>query len=277
MSIWKKVVTALRGGASEVGEAIVDQQAIRILDQEIRDAEAALLRARNGLVDIKAKHKLSLQRLDAFKGDIQNWEGKAMAALEKGEEGLATECANKVAEIEAQRDQEQVLADQFGKQTEALHAQVIKAEAQIKGLKQQVEMAKARETVQKARVATAAATGGANGSLETAVDSLARIKARQDEQDARLQAAEELASASNGGDLERRLQEAGIGSKSGGGADVLARLKAKQSSGSAQSALQKGSRILPAALLCHERCRCVQENACRLSSCWPGSWCWFNW
>ncbi|MBA1246622.1 MULTISPECIES: PspA/IM30 family protein [Pseudomonas] len=234
MSIWKKVVTALRGGASEVGEAIVDQQAIRILDQEIRDAEAALLRARNGLVDIKAKHKLSLQRLDAFKGDIQNWEGKAMAALEKGEEGLATECANKVAEIEAQRDQEQVLADQFGKQTEALHAQVIKAEAQIKGLKQQVEMAKARETVQKARVATAAATGGANGSLETAVDSLARIKARQDEQDARLQAAEELASASNGGDLERRLQEAGIGSKSGGGADVLARLKAKQSSDSAQ-------------------------------------------
>jgi phage shock protein A len=234
MSIWKKVVTALRGGASEVGEAIVDKQAIRILDQEIRDAEAALLRARNGLVDIKAKHKLSLQRLDAFKNDIQNWEGKAMTALEKGEEGLATECANKVAEIEAQREQEQVLAEQFGKQTDALHAQVIKAEAQIKGLKQQVEMAKARETVQKARVATAAATGGANGSLETAVDSLARIKSRQDEQDARLQAAEELASAANGGDLERRLQEAGIGSKTGGGADVLARLKAKQSSNSAQ-------------------------------------------
>ncbi|GGM18984.1 PspA/IM30 family protein [Pseudomonas asuensis] len=234
MSIWKKVVTALRGGASEVGEAIVDKQAIRILDQEIRDAEAALLRARNGLVDIKAKHKLSLQRLDAFKNDIQNWEGKAMTALEKGEEGLATECANKVAEIEAQREQEQILAEQFGKQTDALHAQVIKAEAQIKGLKQQVEMAKARETVQKARVATAAATGGANGSLETAVDSLARIKSRQDEQDARLQAAEELASAANGGDLERRLQEAGIGSKTGGGADVLARLKAKQSSNSAQ-------------------------------------------
>ncbi|TWI52566.1 phage shock protein A (PspA) family protein [Pseudomonas duriflava] len=234
MSIWKKVVTAFRGGASEVGEAIVDKNAIRILDQEVRDAEAALLRARNGLVEIKAKHKLSLQRLDAFNSDIQNWEGKAMAALNKGEEALATECANKVAEIEAQRNQEQALADQFSKQVEVLHGQVLKAEAQIKGLKQQIEMAKARETVQKARVATAAATGGANGALETAVDSLARIKARQDEQDARLEAAEELAGAAKGGDLERRLQDAGIGSQAGSGADVLARLKAKQNAGPAQ-------------------------------------------
>ena len=34
-SIWSKLFTALRGGANEVGESIVDQQALRILDQEI--------------------------------------------------------------------------------------------------------------------------------------------------------------------------------------------------------------------------------------------------
>ncbi|MFF7707907.1 PspA/IM30 family protein [Pseudomonas sp. NPDC007930] len=228
MSIWKKVVTAIRGGASEVGEAIVDANAIRILEQEQRDAEAAVLKARNGLVEIKAKHKLSQQRLAGYDADIANWEGKALAALGKGEEALAGECANKVAEIEGQRDQEKVLAEQFGKQVDALHAQVTKADAQIKGLKQQVEMAKARETVQQARVATAAATGGASGKLETAVDSLARIKQRQDERDAKLEAAEELANAANGGDLEKRLREAGIGASQAGGADVLARLKARQ-------------------------------------------------
>ena len=42
-SIWKKLVTAIRGGASEVGEAIVDSQAIRILDQELRDAQSLSL------------------------------------------------------------------------------------------------------------------------------------------------------------------------------------------------------------------------------------------
>lgn len=226
-SIWKKLVTAVRGGASEVGEAVIDANALRILDQEIRDADSALVKAREGLIGIKAKHKLSTQRLDEHNSNITNWENRALQALNKGEEGLAGECAAKIAEIEALRDQEKALADQFGKQTSLLQEQVIKAEARIRGLKQQVEMAKARETVQRARVATANATGGANGAVETAVGSLARLKQRQDEQDAKLEAAEELASQSSGGDLERRLQDAGIGARSGGADDVLARLKAK--------------------------------------------------
>nr|WP_011922888.1 PspA/IM30 family protein [Pseudomonas fluorescens]CAM96111.1 putative PspA family protein [Pseudomonas fluorescens SBW25] len=230
MTIWKKLVTALRGGASEVGEAIVDANAIRILEQEQRDADAAVLTARNSLIEIKAKHKMSLQRLEAYDSDISSWENKALAALNKGAEDLAGECANKVAELEGLRDQEKILADQFGKQVEVLHAQVTKADTQIKGLKQQIEMTKAREAVQKARVATSTATSGANNKVGTAVDSLARIKQRQDEQDARLEAAEEMADAANGGDLDRRLQEAGIGAKKNGGDDVLARLKAKQNS-----------------------------------------------
>ncbi len=230
MNIWKKLVTALRGGASEVGEAIVDANAIRILEQEQRDADAAVLTARNSLIEIKAKHKMSLQRLEAYGSDISSWENKAMAALNKGAEDLAGECANKVAELEGLRDQEKILADQFGKQVDMLHAQVTKADTQIKGLKQQIEMTKAREAVQKARVATSTATSGASNKVGTAVDSLARIKQRQDEQDARLEAAEEMADAANGGDLDRRLQEAGIGAKKNGGDDVLARLKAKQNS-----------------------------------------------
>ena len=53
-SIWSKLFTALRGGASEVGESIVDQQALRILDQEIRDADSALANAKRELVSIMA-------------------------------------------------------------------------------------------------------------------------------------------------------------------------------------------------------------------------------
>jgi phage shock protein A len=233
MSLWKKMVTALRGGASEVGEAIVDAQALRILDQEIRDADASMLAARNQLIQIKAKHKLSVQRVEEHDKNIANWEQKALAAMNKGEEALALECAEKVAELTALRDQEKAAADQFGIQVTKLTAQVSKAEGQIKGLRQQADMAKARDSVQKAQINAAAATGGANGRLETAVGSLARIKQRQDEQDAKLEAAEELADAANGGDLERRLKDAGIGATSGGAADVLARLKAQSQSNNA--------------------------------------------
>ena len=160
MSLWKKMVTAMRGGASEVGEAIVDAQALRILDQEIRDADASMLAARNQLIQIKAKHKLSVQRVDEHDKNIANWEQKAIAAMNKGEEGLALECAEKVSELTALRDQEKAAADQFGIQVTKLTAQVTKAESQIKGLRQQADMAKARDSVQKAQINAAAAPDG---------------------------------------------------------------------------------------------------------------------
>lgn len=231
MSMWKKLVTAMRGGVSEVGEAINDANALRILDQELRDAQIAVKKARDSLIDIKAKHKVSGQRLEAFNSDIASWEGKAMAALQAGQDGLAAECANKVAELEGLRDQEKLLAGQFAQQVDTLQAQVEKASAQIKGVGQQIQMTKAREAVQKARVATSSATTGANSSVATAFDSLQRIKQRQDEQDARLEAAEEMADAESGGDLDRRLREAGIGAKANAGDDVLARLKGRQQAG----------------------------------------------
>ena len=45
MGVLRDMMTALRGGANEVGEAIVDANAIRILEQEIRDAEGAIVSA----------------------------------------------------------------------------------------------------------------------------------------------------------------------------------------------------------------------------------------
>lgn len=49
MTVWSKLLSALRGGANEVGEAIVDSQALRILDQEIRDADVELRKSREAL------------------------------------------------------------------------------------------------------------------------------------------------------------------------------------------------------------------------------------
>ncbi len=59
MNIWAKVATAVRGGVNEAGEAIVDSQALRILDQEIRDANNELIRSKESLTGIIAKRKLA--------------------------------------------------------------------------------------------------------------------------------------------------------------------------------------------------------------------------
>ena len=49
MTVWNKLVTALRGAAHEAGEAVTDSQALRILDQEIRDADNDLNKSKESL------------------------------------------------------------------------------------------------------------------------------------------------------------------------------------------------------------------------------------
>ena len=46
MSIFSKLITLLRGTAHETGQKAVDANALRILDQEMRDAGAQLTRSR---------------------------------------------------------------------------------------------------------------------------------------------------------------------------------------------------------------------------------------
>ncbi|NUT75687.1 PspA/IM30 family protein [Pseudomonas sp. C1C7] len=227
-SIWSKLFTALRGGASEVGEAIVDQQALRILDQEIRDADSALANARRELVTIMAKHKLSADRVGEYNAKIKDLESKALAAIQANREDLALEVAEAISTLTNDLDVEQKQATEFGTYADNMRKDINKAEARIKSLRQQVDMAKARESVQKAQVSASIASGGANGKLETAVGTLNRLQARQQQRAAELNAQDELAEASTGNDLDRKLREAGITPDAGSANAILERLK-KQS------------------------------------------------
>ena len=52
MSILSKLFTAIKGGARETGEAIIDKNSIRIFEQEIKDSEAELEKAKTLLKDL---------------------------------------------------------------------------------------------------------------------------------------------------------------------------------------------------------------------------------
>ena len=86
MSIWAKVATAIRGGVSEAGEAIVDHQVLRILDQEIRDADNELGKSKEALTGIIAKRKLADKKVASLKSSLTEYEGYAMQALDKGDD-----------------------------------------------------------------------------------------------------------------------------------------------------------------------------------------------
>ncbi|NLD15790.1 MAG: PspA/IM30 family protein [Gammaproteobacteria bacterium] len=230
MSVWSKLLTALRGGAHEAGEALVDSQALRILDQEIRDADDDLRQSREALAGIMAKEKLAQARLADTRSQIANNEGYATQALDQGDETLALEVAGRIATLEAQLGEEQQLADQLGNSASQLRDAINQAESHIRRLKQQADTVKATESVQRAQTAVAERYQGTDSRLQTALDSLERIKQQQAERSARLEAASEIARDSNGDSLNQRLRQAGILTETQSADSVLARLKARQNS-----------------------------------------------
>ena len=58
MSVWRKLVTAVKGGATEAAQSVADSQAIRILEQEIREAKDELRKSDHARTQILAKCKL---------------------------------------------------------------------------------------------------------------------------------------------------------------------------------------------------------------------------
>lgn len=228
MSIWAKVATAVRGGVNEAGEAIVDSQALRILDQEIRDADNGLSKSKDALAGIIAKRKLADKKVESIKSSLAEFEGYAMQALDKDDESLAAEIAEKMAGLETELLGEEGVAKSFAESEGQLRRAVAQTEASLKRLKRQVDTIKATEMVQRAQAAVAARHSGAGSSMRNAVDSLERLKAKQAERAAKFEAASELAESTEEVSLDDKLKAAGIIGGGASGGDVLARLKAKQ-------------------------------------------------
>ena len=228
MSIWAKVATAVRGGVSEAGEAIADNQALRILDQEIRDADNGLSKSKEALTGIIAKRKLADKKVESLKSSLTEYEGYAMQALDKGDEELANEIAGKIAGLETELMAEEGVAKSFANSESQLRKAVTHTAANLKRLKQQVDTVKATETVQKAQAAVAARHSGTGSSMRSALDSLERLKNKQAERAAKFEAASELAESTEEVSLDDKLKAAGIVGGGASGGDVLARLKAKR-------------------------------------------------
>ncbi|MDR2299739.1 MAG: PspA/IM30 family protein [Comamonas sp.] len=231
MAVWNKLVTALRGAAHEAGEAVTDSQALRILDQEIRDSDNDLNKSREALAEIMSKQKLAASKLQTTQSKLAEYEGYAVKALDTGDEALALEVAGKVALLEAQQSEEQEQLQAFTLSVEQLRAAIQTAQTNIRRLKQQADTVKATESVQRAQATVAGRYTGSQSRVQTALDSLERIKQKQAERGARLQSAAELAQDGAEDALDAKLRAAGIAPQAGDARTVLERLKAQRAGG----------------------------------------------
>ncbi|NIB39105.1 PspA/IM30 family protein [Pseudomaricurvus alkylphenolicus] len=229
MNIWAKMMTALRGGVNEAGEAIVDSQALRILDQEVRDASEELQKSKDSLTEIMARQKLAEEKCSTLKKQIEEHEGYAIKALEKGDETLAHEVAQKIADLENQLTQEQESGTGYAASAKQLRTAIKQTEGNLKRLKQQVDTVKATENVQRAQAAVAERHSGSNSKMRTAMDSLEQIKEKQALRAAQMTAASEVAEENSDSSLQTKLEEAGIAPHGNSADDILERIKNKKS------------------------------------------------
>ena len=226
MSVWRKLVTAVKGGATEAAQSVADSQAIRILEQEIREAKDELRKSDHARTQILAKCKLAQQKVDSLQASVEQYEAHARKAIDTDRQ-LALDCAQKVGDLRAEQDGEQKYLDQFKQSEKQLAVNIKQAKSNLKRLEQQVDMVKATESVQKAQVAVSSRHLGANSKMKTATESLSRIQDKQNLRNAELQAAEELATEESCDDLSKRLAEAGIAGGSSSADDELSRILGK--------------------------------------------------
>jgi phage shock protein A len=224
MSIWNKLFTLGRAGAHEATSAVVDANAIRILDQEIRDADTAQGKARDDMATLVARRRILEKEVAGFRDQVTKYESSARAAVAKGDMDLARQVAQRIADLESDIAVKEPQIGDMRAAEEQLHQAVSATDRRIETLRREVEVVKVNESVQKAQAAVSARGAGAGASLGSAADSLARIKERQMVRGEKIKAAGELEDRRTGADLDEKLRLAGILPGQSSADDILARL-----------------------------------------------------
>jgi len=224
MSIWNKLFTLGRAGAHEATAAVVDANALRILDQEIRDADTAQGKARDDMATLVARRRILEKEVAGFRDQVVKYESSARAAVAKGDMDLARQVAQRIADLEQDIALKEPQIGDMRAAEDQLHQAVTATDRRIETLRREVEVVKVNESVQKAQAAVSARGAGAGAALGSAADSLARIKERQAIRGERIKAAGELEDRRTGADLDEKLRLAGILPGQSSADDILARL-----------------------------------------------------
>ncbi|MGY6566411.1 MAG: PspA/IM30 family protein [Halomonadaceae bacterium] len=226
--MFKKILTAVRGGVNELGESVVDSQANRIFEQEIRDAENELRQARQELAALMAENTSLGRQIKGFEDEISRREAEAHKALQANQEDLAREVAERIVEAERQRSDLTATRANLQGKVDAMRERMQRSEKQLAEYKRELQVVKTNERVLRTTAQIDTNIGSNQSSLSSAKATLERIRERQqrieDQQSASVQLEKEL----TGADLDERLKAAGINQESDAVESVMARLKASR-------------------------------------------------
>ncbi|MNU29552.1 hypothetical protein D3C71_180260 [compost metagenome] len=227
MSMLRKLSALFRGTAHDAAQGVVDANALKILDQEIRDADNAQGKARDDLAGLVARRRMAENEMASFHEQIGKYENSARSALGQGKTDLAREVAVRIAELEVEISTRGPLIEDMKTAETRLRTAITATDQKIETLRREIDIVKVNESVQRAQTSVALNSAGANSRIGSAADSLQRIKQRQAVQEEKLRENQALEDRRTGADLDAKLRDAGILPGHSSADDVLARLTQK--------------------------------------------------
>jgi phage shock protein A len=227
-AMFKVLLTIFRGANARVHNQIVDQHALLILEQQIRDSVSALERAKKALAIAIAQDQQEERRLNDIKRRLEDMETRVCEALFAKRDDLSMEGAQVIAQLEGERDSAQTAHTLFASEITRLKAHVQQAQGRITAIQQEQRIAKASEAVRVLRRGRIDPALPHESTLSEAETTLKRLREKQQETQLAEDALDALNAATHPLTVAEKLAEHGFGPRLKSTADdVLTRLKAR--------------------------------------------------
>ena len=225
MGIFSKLFDAVREtvhGSEVEGE---QNQALRVLEQEVRDSKAHLYRAKENMMELVGKQAEMERNLKPLQSAYQRYENEASQALHQGKEALAAQHAERMAELENEMEFQREVINNYRQSVQDLKQQIKLTERNILSVEREIQVIRAMESIHQAN-----RQGDKLGGLSNyAQEALERVRQRQQQRDDERAAAVLVQQESKGDDLRARLQSAGlIKNDNTSREEILKRLKFEQ-------------------------------------------------
>jgi phage shock protein A len=224
----KIFTTLVRGAVAEAEEAVFDANAIRVLEQQLRDAAGALELSRRELACAMAHRASEARAGEAVAARIAELETSAAQAIDGGREDLAEQAATVIAANEDELALRRAAIIRFDVDIARLRTLSDTGRQRLLELRRGLEMARAQEALHRAGANGRRALKTGSGALREAEATLAKIRETHAKGDDLAEALDDLEAQASGRDLDDRLSKAGFGAAAKTRPnDVMARLKAK--------------------------------------------------
>lgn len=235
----KVITTLIRGAVAEAEEAVFDSNAIRLLEQQLRDAAASLEHSKRELACAMAHQSSEQRAIEALKARIGELETAGAKALAAGREDLAGEAAVVIAANEDEKAERQAALDRFSTDVRRLQKISDDGRRRLTDLRRGLELARAQDALRRAGANGQRALATGSGALREAESTLLKIR-ELSARDADVSAAlDELDQRNTPDELAARLSDAGFGPKfKTKPGDILARMKARAAEAASDASSQ---------------------------------------